>query len=238
MDRITTMRAVVEAADRESFTAAGRTLGITGTMVGKHVAATEARLGTKLFYRSTRRVWPTVAGRRYVEECRLLLAQIDRLDASVLEQKNHPMGTLTISVPLAFADGVLQPVIDIYAERYPAVVIDVDGSHLTVQELPPGRDLAISFLRLGGKHIASEYICSVPLVVCGSPVYVPAPGRLNGPHDKGFRFARIVEIDLDRPRLCIDINAVYRTRPAPPPTVMAFLKLAREVMSVRQLPST
>ena len=62
LDRLTSMRVFVKAADLGSFTAAGVALDLTSQMVGKHVAALEERLGTPLLRRTTRRQSLTETG--------------------------------------------------------------------------------------------------------------------------------------------------------------------------------
>lgn len=52
----------VAVVERESFTAAGKSLGISTAQVSRQVSALEARLSTRLFYRTTRKVSVTEAG--------------------------------------------------------------------------------------------------------------------------------------------------------------------------------
>lgn len=61
-DGVSEFVAVVEAG---SFTAASRRLGISTAQVSRQVSALEERLGTRLLYRTTRRVSMTEAGQVY-----------------------------------------------------------------------------------------------------------------------------------------------------------------------------
>ncbi|KZC36633.1 MULTISPECIES: helix-turn-helix domain-containing protein [Rhodanobacter] len=56
MDRVTSMHVFVRAASEGSLSAAARHLGMPPAMATKHVNALEARLGVKLFCRTTRRL--------------------------------------------------------------------------------------------------------------------------------------------------------------------------------------
>ncbi|NLC36218.1 MAG: LysR family transcriptional regulator, partial [Alcaligenaceae bacterium] len=58
MDRVTSMRVFSRAAAAGSLSGAARQLGMSPAMATKHVNALEARLGVKLFHRSTRRLTP------------------------------------------------------------------------------------------------------------------------------------------------------------------------------------
>ena len=58
----------VAVAETESFTQAARRLGVSTAQVSRQVSALETRLATRLFYRTTRRVSVTEAGRIYYQQ--------------------------------------------------------------------------------------------------------------------------------------------------------------------------
>ncbi len=62
LDRLTEMSSFVRTVEAGSFTAAGKVLGMSPQLVGKHVAALEARLGAQLLVRTTRRHGLTEVG--------------------------------------------------------------------------------------------------------------------------------------------------------------------------------
>src|SRR6185437_15279880 len=77
LDRLTGMEVFVRVAGAGSLSGAARAMGLSQTMVTKHLAALEARLGTRLFHRTTRRLTITDAGRRYLDSTERLLADIE-----------------------------------------------------------------------------------------------------------------------------------------------------------------
>ena len=62
LDRMTGMQVFAKVASLGSFSAAARALGMSPAMATKHVDALEDRLGTRLFFRSTRKLTLTEAG--------------------------------------------------------------------------------------------------------------------------------------------------------------------------------
>ena len=95
MDRIAAMRAFAAVAERGSFVAAARALGISRAMASRHVQDLEAHLGARLLDRTTRRVAPTEAGRVYHERCVAILAATASAMCSVPKET----GALTRSRP-------------------------------------------------------------------------------------------------------------------------------------------
>jgi DNA-binding transcriptional LysR family regulator len=77
LDRVTGMQVFVRVATLGSFSAAARALDLSQTMVTKHVAALEDRLGVKLLHRSTRKLVLTEGGRNYLTACERILAEIE-----------------------------------------------------------------------------------------------------------------------------------------------------------------
>ena len=66
LDRLTGLEVFAKVAGAGSLSAAARAMGMSQTMVTKHIAALESRLGVKLFHRTTRRLSITEAGRNYL----------------------------------------------------------------------------------------------------------------------------------------------------------------------------
>lgn len=75
-----------------SLSAAARELGITTAAVSKHLAQMEARLGTALLSRTTRRMSLTQEGEIYLEHARRILSAIDDLQEVMNARAARPAG--------------------------------------------------------------------------------------------------------------------------------------------------
>ena len=84
LDRVTGMQVFVRVAGLGGLSAAARSLAMSPTLVTKHVAALEERLGVKLLYRTTRKVTLTEAGKRYLEGAERILADVEEDRKSVV----------------------------------------------------------------------------------------------------------------------------------------------------------
>ena len=64
MDKLTQLRTFIRVAERASFSAVARDMGITQSAVSREISALEESLGARLVSRSTRRVadrsWPAL----------------------------------------------------------------------------------------------------------------------------------------------------------------------------------
>src|SRR6201987_675874 len=97
MDRLTSLTAFVRVVDAGGFSAAGRKLSMSTTMVSNHVQGLEDRLGVRLLNRTTRKVSLTEVGKAYYDRCIQILADIEQADDIAGALQSTPRGTLRIS---------------------------------------------------------------------------------------------------------------------------------------------
>jgi DNA-binding transcriptional LysR family regulator len=112
-------------ADSGSLTAAARALHSSLPAVVRSLAALEAHLGVRLFQRSTRRISLTQEGKRYLENCRLVLAAVALGEASLAADAGEPTGLLTITAPVLFGQMYVAPAIMRLLRRYEKMQVKV-----------------------------------------------------------------------------------------------------------------
>lgn len=176
MDRITGMRVFARAAGDGSLSAAARHLAMSPAMATKHVNALEARLGVKLFHRSTRQLRLTEAGSEYLEACQRILAEIDEAEAAVTSQQVKASGLLRMAVPLSFGRGFIAPLMPHFARRHPEVTVELGLSDAQVDLLAGQWDLAIRIGRLVDSPLVARKLGDSTMVVCASPDYLAGHG--------------------------------------------------------------
>jgi DNA-binding transcriptional LysR family regulator len=96
MDRLTSLTAFVRVVDTGGFSAAGRRLNMSTTMVSNHIQALEDRLGVRLLNRTTRKVSLTEVGKAYYDRCIQILADIEQADDIASAMQSTPRGTLRV----------------------------------------------------------------------------------------------------------------------------------------------
>jgi DNA-binding transcriptional LysR family regulator len=177
IDQLSGVAIFVEAARAGSFTAAAERLGISKSAVGKSVARLEDRLGTKLFYRTTRRSSLTLDGESYFARCASVLDEIAAAETALDAGRFKPRGRLRIDMPGAFGRGVILPVLVEIAKAEPGLRFAMSFTDRIVDMVEEGIDLAI---RLGELQDSSGLIArkltEQRLVICGSPRYLEARG--------------------------------------------------------------
>jgi DNA-binding transcriptional LysR family regulator len=116
MDRLSGLEVFVQTAERESFVAAGRALGISASAVSKSISRLEDRVAVRLFQRSTRSVRLTSEGQVFLERCRRIMGEVEAAENELSAMNQRPRGRLKVGLPLAA--GLPLPVISDFMERY------------------------------------------------------------------------------------------------------------------------
>ena len=175
-DRLTGLEVFAKVAAAGSLSAAGRAMGLSQTMVTKHLAALEGRLGAKLFHRTTRRLSLTDAGRSYLESCERILADIEAAEAAVAADRLEPRGLLRLNVPLAFGIRQIAPRLANFAQLHPHVAIELGLNDRQVDLAEEGWDLAIRIGSLRNSSLVARRLAPCRIAVCASPAYLKARG--------------------------------------------------------------
>ena len=99
----------LQIVESGNLTEAAERLNLTRSAVGKGLARLEARLGTRLLQRSTRRQRLTEDGQAYYEHCLRALAELEAAESVLESGRQQPRGRLRASLPLAFDLRALPP---------------------------------------------------------------------------------------------------------------------------------
>ena len=91
-DRLNGIEAFVQAAEAGSFALAAERLRLTRSAVGKSIARLEARLGVRLFHRTTRQQSLTDDGQAYYDRCVRALAELQAAEAELDSGRREPQG--------------------------------------------------------------------------------------------------------------------------------------------------
>ncbi|MCQ4316029.1 LysR family transcriptional regulator [Stutzerimonas zhaodongensis] len=176
LDRITGMRVFTRAASAGSLSAAARRMGMSPAMATKHIDALEARLGVKLFHRSTRRLNLTPAGISYLDACQRILPEIDEAEASVASQRVEATGLLRMNVPLSFGTRFIAPLMPEFSQRHPAVKVELGLTDSQVDLIDGSWDMAVRIGRLADSPLQARRLADSPMLVCASPGYLARHG--------------------------------------------------------------
>lgn len=176
-ERLSGIEAFVTAVEAGNFAQAAQRLQLTRSAVAKSVARLEARLGTRLFQRTTRSQSLTEDGQAYYERCRRALAELDAADAAVEAGREAPRGRLRATMPILIGRALVAPVLLELARAYPELTLDITFSDSVIDLVDERFDLAVR----SGSLADSAVLAARPLGrqwmgVYASPEYLASHG--------------------------------------------------------------
>ncbi|MFD1981627.1 LysR family transcriptional regulator [Mesorhizobium newzealandense] len=177
LDRITGMQVFSRSAHAGSISAAARQMDLSPGMATKHLDALEARLGVRLFHRSTRKLTLTEPGQQYLELCSRLLPELDEVEALIASQRVEATGLLRLNAPLSFGVRYLAPLIPAFTETHPKVMVDLGLNDRVVDLMGEGWDLTIRVGHLKDSRLISRKLADSTMIVCAAPAYWAKHGR-------------------------------------------------------------
>ena len=164
------------AAEHESFTQAAQLAGLNPTAVSRTIARLEARLGAKLFVRSTRSVQLTDSGRAYFEQCRKALDLLRDAEQRTASAQAAPSGLIRLSMATAYAHYRVLPLLPKFRRQFPKVGFELHLSNRNVDFTAEPFDLAIRGRTPPDSSLIARKLEDAELVLVGAPAYLARAG--------------------------------------------------------------
>ena len=171
--RLIEFEAAVAVARRRSFRAAATELGLSSTALSQAVAELEARLGVRLFNRTTRSVSPTAAGEQFVAQIAPALAALRDAADAVNRHRATPTGLLRLNSAVGAAQRILRPLVFEFLNRYPEMSVEIVTEGKLIDIVREGFDAGFRFAdQVPADMIAVSLGRQERLIVVGSPAYL------------------------------------------------------------------
>ena len=183
MDRINLFRIFMRVVETSSFTQAAHSLSMPRSSVSMAVVELEARLGTRLLHRTTRKVMPTPDGVVFYERCVRVVADIEET-AGLFQQDSHkPTGALRVDVPGRIGRLLVLPALPRFFEQFPDIKVTLGVTDSTVDLIEQSVDCVLRVGTLQNSGLIAHNVGDLPLINVASPAYLAQYGVPQTPED-------------------------------------------------------
>ncbi|WP_084530948.1 LysR family transcriptional regulator [Burkholderia sp. WSM2232] len=179
------MKAFVEAVKQRSLGGAAQHLGISRTLVSRHIQALEEELGVRLMNRTTRSLSLTEAGQSYYHFCDDILTRVNEMDRQISSEAAEARGEISVLAPKwlqTTTTRLLTAFAKKYAEIRPRLVLG-GVAQTAYGFLEQGCDIALHTRPIPDSRIIARRLANIPYCLSASPAYLDARPALNHPAD-------------------------------------------------------
>lgn len=192
------MEVFVRAVELGGFSAAATACKMTPSAVSKLITRLEARLGTRLVNRSTRKLQLTPEGSAFYQRSVSILADISEAEryASSGEQATGP---IRINTSGSFGNHILAPLVPQFLAEHPGITLDITLTDKIVDLMEERADVAIRAGPLKSSSLIARKLGGARKLIVGAPSYLATHGVPKSIADLenhcriGFSYSRAIQ---------------------------------------------
>jgi len=173
----------VKVVQAGSFSAAARQLGLPTSTISTRISRLEARLGTTLLQRTTRRLSLTEAGTVYYQHAALGLGYMLEAEAAIDEARQQPQGRLKITAPADLGDHLLAELLEDTQREFPALELELILTDRYVDLVADGVDVAIRTGELRDSSLVARSLGIIRWALFAHRDYLGQAASLSVPQD-------------------------------------------------------
>jgi len=180
LEGVDVMAAVV---DTQSFGGAAEVLDMSQSGVSRAIARLEARLGIRVFERTTRSVRLTDEGREFYEQVMPLIGALVEATDNAAGNVQKVYGRLRVNVDPLFARLILGPRLGEFIDKHPELDIELRSREDLGDLIADGFDLALRFGHPQSSSLVAKKLFDTRVLAVASPAYLQRFGQPKHPQD-------------------------------------------------------
>ncbi|MFA0810258.1 LysR family transcriptional regulator [Microbulbifer epialgicus] len=173
----------LQIVEKGSLVAAARDAGLSPSTVSERLAALEAHFGVVLLNRTTRAISVTDEGRALMEGAKVILSEVEDLEARIRLGAQSLSGAIRISAPCDLGRAIVAPEIDQFLLEHPAISIELLLSDGYVDVVGQGIDIALRFGAITDSSLRVRTLSKKQRITCASPDYLKKHGTPSKPEE-------------------------------------------------------
>ena len=163
--------------DEQSFSVVARREGVSASMISRVILQLEDTLGQQLFYRNTRAVIPTEAGRLFIDYARTMTDQLSEARKEMLDRSLEPAGLIRINAPVFFGQRHIAPWLTELSDRYPRLLIELTQTDDYIDPLKDASDVIFRIGTLTDSTFHARIFGTQRYHLVASPSYIEKYGK-------------------------------------------------------------
>lgn len=177
--QLSSMLIFAEVANQQSFTLAGKQLGMSKSAISQQIKRLEKDIGQQLLSRHTRGMSLTAAGKKLLSRCELLRDQVELAYEELNHSKEMPSGTFALTIPHSFEKDIVIPALSQLCMEFPGLEPKLLVTDEPKDLIQNNLDVAIYAGELKDSNYRALPIGTASEFYCASARYIQKHGQLT-----------------------------------------------------------
>jgi len=180
---IRALKFFIAVYESKSFSIVARREDVSPSMISRVIHQLEDSLDQQLFYRNTRAIIPTEAGRIFIDYARTMTEQLNEVRHELQDRTLEPKGLIRINAPVFFGQRHIAPWLSDFLIHYPKIQIELTQ---TDDYINPHIDAADVIFRIGSltdSSLHARILGTQTYHLAASPDYLKIHGMPEVPAD-------------------------------------------------------
>jgi DNA-binding transcriptional LysR family regulator len=177
--KLSSLLIFAEVANKQSFTLAGKKLGMSKSAISQRIKRLEQDTCQQLLSRNTRGMSLTSAGEKLLSRCELLRDQVDLAYDELSMSKEMPSGVFALTIPHSFEKSIVIPALKQLCLEFPLLQIDLQVTDQPLDLIESNLDVSIYGGELKDSNYRALPIGTANEIFCASSSYLQKNNNLN-----------------------------------------------------------
>ncbi|GBQ28983.1 LysR family transcriptional regulator [Acetobacter estunensis NRIC 0472] len=189
MDRIDLFRVFLRVAETSSFSQAAISLNLPRSSVSTAIQELEARVGARLFARTTRKVALTTDGRLFHGHALRVVSDMEEAEGLFRHTPEDARGLIRVDMPGRIGRLIVAPALPGFLDRHPGIDVMLGVTDRAMDLVEKGVDCALRVGALADSRLIGRLIGRLEIINVASPSYLARHGTPMSPQDLSEHFA-------------------------------------------------
>ncbi|MCM5680728.1 LysR family transcriptional regulator [Schlegelella sp. S2-27] len=183
IENVDELRLLVSCAEGGNLSSAAQMLQVTPAAASAMLRRLEARVGARLFERTTRSMRATPAGAVLAGYAARALELLEEGSAQIGEDTQRLHGTVRVTSSSDLTRHVLLPWLDAFLQAHPGVEINLSVSDTLQDVVKDHVDVALRYGELSDSRLVARKLMDVRRIACAAPGYLSRHGAPQHPQE-------------------------------------------------------
>lgn len=184
-----------------NFSKAARQHGLSPSAVSHAITNLEARLGMRLFNRTSRSVVPTEVGATFALRLRAAFQEITEALSDINQRRGRPIGKLRLNILSDSARIVMAKVLPDFIQRYPEMAVEVEVCNRAFDIVSAGFDAGVGYANTAPENFITIHIGrGLRWIAVAAPDYISVRPPIEVPSD--LRVHECIKINIGAGSTC------------------------------------